>query len=269
MLLKATMKRLLAHPLTRDLDIDAPSTTAMRRSVIESKPFLKRIYEEWSETISSHLPDISGPVLELGSGAGFLSSYIPRLITSEVFNCPGIQVVLDGQSLPIDAGSLRSIVMVDVLHHIPDPKRFFSEATRCLRVGGRILFIEPWVSRWSRVIYTHLHHEPFLPDSPDWSIPLKGPLSGANGALPWIIFERDRQQFAASFPQLKVELIRPFMPFRYLVSGGVSLRTLMPNATFPFWRGLEAALANHMRSWAMFAVIVISRTEQNYPSKRI
>src|SRR5260370_974234 len=99
MLLKATMHRLLAHPLTRGLDIDDPSTTVKRRTIIEGKPFLKRIYQEWSETISGHLPDLSGPVLELGSGAGFLSGYIPRLITSEVFPCPGIQAVLDGQAL--------------------------------------------------------------------------------------------------------------------------------------------------------------------------
>ncbi len=178
------LKRLLAHPLTRGLDIDDPSTTSRRRAIIESKPFLKRIYQEWYETISGHLPDIDGPVLELGSGAGFLSRYVPRLITSEIFNCPGIQVVLDGQALPIAMESLRAIVMTDVLHHVPDPRRFFREAARCLRVGGRILLIEPWVSRWSRIVYTHLHHEPFQPDSRDWTIPLNGPLSGANGAMP-------------------------------------------------------------------------------------
>ncbi len=257
------LKRLLAHPLTRGLDIDDPSTTSRRRAIIESKPFLKRIYQEWYETISGHLPDIDGPVLELGSGAGFLSRYVPRLITSEIFNCPGIQVVLDGQALPIAMESLRAIVMTDVLHHVPDPRRFFREAARCLRVGGRILLIEPWVSRWSRIVYTHLHHEPFQPDSRDWTIPLNGPLSGANGAMPWIIFERDIEQFAAAFPRLKVELVQPFMPFRYLVSGGVSLRTLMPNTTFRLWRSLEAAMAKHMRTWAMFALIVISHVGQN------
>jgi SAM-dependent methyltransferase len=269
MFLKTSMKRLLAHPLTRGLDIDDPSTTARRRTIIESKPFLKRIYQEWYETVSGHLPGISGPVLELGSGAGFLSGYIPRLITSEVFNCPDIQVVLDGQALPIAAESLRAIVMTDVLHHVPDPRRFFSEATRCLRVGGRILLIEPWVSKWSRIVYKHLHHEPFEPDSPDWTIPLSGPLSGANGAMPWIVFERDREQFAASFPQLKVELVKPFMPFRYLVSGGVSLRTLMPNATFRLWKRLEAAMANRMRTWAMFALIVVTRRANPAGSRRI
>jgi hypothetical protein len=43
------------------------------------------------------LPEQEGPVLELGSGAGFMSEYIPGLITTEVFYCPNITVVLDGQ----------------------------------------------------------------------------------------------------------------------------------------------------------------------------
>ena len=253
------MKNLLAHPLTRGLDIDHPATTAIRRAIIQNKPFLKRIYQEWYELILAQLPDLSGAVLELGSGAGFLSSYVPGLIASEVFECPEIHVVLDGQKLPFRAASLRAIVMTDVLHHIPNPREFFNEAVRCLRVGGRIVLIEPWVSRWSRIIYRRLHHEPFEPDSMDWSIPPSGPLSGANGAMPWIIFERDREQFSASFPELKLEIVRPFMPFRYLVSGGVSMRTLIPGATFRLWKGIEEALTNHMRTWAMFALIGISR----------
>ena len=85
--------------------------------------------------------------------------------------------------------------------------------------------VEPWVSRWSKLIYTHLHHEPFRTESPEWSFPSAGPLSGANGALPWIVFERDRPEFCRSFPQWHLQRIVPIMPLRYLLSGGVSLRS--------------------------------------------
>jgi hypothetical protein len=40
------VKRALAHPLTRTLDIDSPETTRLRRIVIEQKPFLKSIYKQ-------------------------------------------------------------------------------------------------------------------------------------------------------------------------------------------------------------------------------
>ena len=107
--------------------------------------------------LAGSLPDGDGDVLELGSGAGFLDAYIPRLITSEVFPCSGIQTVLDARRLPIPDGTLKGIVMVDVLHHIPSTRDFLSEAQRCLRPGGCITMIEPWVSTWSTLIYRNLH----------------------------------------------------------------------------------------------------------------
>jgi len=82
------LKRLLAHPLTRGLDIDDPNTTVLRQAIVHSKPFLKSIYEEWYQKVANCLPDIRGNVLELGSGAGFLADYIPDLITSEILHCP-------------------------------------------------------------------------------------------------------------------------------------------------------------------------------------
>ena len=68
----------LAHPLTRGLDIDDPRTTELRRSIIRYKKFLRRIYEEWYTALAGALPEVQGPVLELGSGAGFLREYIPN-----------------------------------------------------------------------------------------------------------------------------------------------------------------------------------------------
>ena len=252
---------MLEHPLTRGLDLDDPATTLLRRTIIQQKPFLRKIYEEWYEKMARWLPAPPGAVLELGSGAGFLADYIPGLITSEIFRCAGTQVVLDGQALPLAAGSLRGIMMTNVLHHIPDARAFLTEAARSLLPGGVIVMIEPWYSVWSRLIYTRLHHEPFSIEERQWTHSMNGPVSGANGALPWIIFGRDRARFEAEFPQLKVANIEPFMPFRYLVSGGVSMRTLMPAFTFPVWARLERSLGSGMHRWAMFALIVVSKSE--------
>jgi SAM-dependent methyltransferase len=254
-----SLKRLLAHPDTRDLSIDDPRTTERRRGIIHSNRFLWRIYDEWYRLISGLIPEGPGRVFELGSGAGFLERYIPGLITTEVLPVSGIEIALDARRLPFASGSLKGIAMVDVLHHIPDNRAFLAEAQRCLRPGGRILMIEPWVSAWSRPVYTYLHHEPFVPDAADWSFPSTGPLSGANGALPWIIFERDRSRFEREFPDLAIEAVRPFMPFRYLISGGVSMRQLMPEVTFGAWRKLESWLCRWPRHWPMFALIQVTR----------
>ena len=252
----ALLRNLLAHPLTRGVDIDDPQTTVLRRRIVRTKPFLRRIYDEWYRLLAADVPAGPGAVLELGSGAGFLDEYVPGLITSEVFVTPGVRVVLDGRRLPFADAALRAIVMSDVLHHIPDARGFFAEATRCVRPGGVVAMVEPWVSAWSRLVYTRLHHEPFRPDADRWDFPTTGPLSGANGALPWVLFARDRDQFRREFPHWHIETIRPFMPLRYLVSGGVSMRSLVPGWTFGLWRGVERALGPR---GAMFAHVVLRR----------
>ena len=255
--------RWLEHPLTRGLELDSPETTRLRRTIIATKPFLRQLYEEWYTDIARHVPDGQGRVLELGSGAGFLRQHMPDVIPSEVFPCSDVALILDARHLPFSAGCLRAIVMTDVLHHIPDVRRFLAEAGRAVRDGGTIVMIEPWVSAWSRFVYRNFHHEPFLPEAADWTFAESGPLSGANGALPWIVFERDRRTFSAEFREWRIESIHPSMPFRYLLSGGVSLRSLMPGWTFATWRGIERALSPWMGSLAMFATIVLRRTSDS------
>jgi SAM-dependent methyltransferase len=252
------LRALLAHPLTHGKDVDDPSTTALRRRIVREKPFLRQLYEEWYGSIAARLPAGGAPVLELGSGAGFFSERVPGVITSEVFACPGIRVVSNGCRLPFAPESLRAIVMTDVLHHVPDPADFLAEAVRTLVPGGRIVMIEPWLTTWSRRVYAR-HPEPLRPDAADWGFPATGPLSGANIAIPWMIFERDRPAFEARFPELAIREIAPFMPFAYLVSGGVSLRNLAPGWSYRLCRGVERALAPWNDRLAMFALIALER----------
>lgn len=211
--------------------------------------------------LAKELPAGEEQVLELGSGAGYCERFIPNLITSEIFHCSRVKVVADGQQMPFADSSLRAIIMTDVLHHMPCLERFFAEASRCLRKDGKILMIEPWVTPWSRFVYTHLHHEPFCPEAETWSFSSTGPLSGSNSALPWIVFVRDRSRFESLFPELSIERIRPFLPFRYLISGGVGLRSLMPGFTHAAWAGLERMLDAQMSRLAMFAFISLRRLD--------
>jgi SAM-dependent methyltransferase len=255
----AVLRRLLAHPLTAGLELDDPTTTELRSQIISSKPFLRTVYDEWYSTLRGGLPAVEGAVLELGSGAGYCNRFIPGLITSEPFYRPTVQIVANALQMPFRDASLRAIVFTDVMHHIPDVHRFLVEATRCLKVGGRILMIEPWVSAWSRFVYTRFHHEPFRPEAEAWSISSTGPLSGANVAVPWIVFVRDRERFESEFPHLVIDQIRPFLPFRYLLSGGVAMRSLMPGFSHGLWVRLERLLEPYMSHLAMFAFVSVRR----------
>lgn len=150
--------------------------------------------------------------------------------------------------------------MTDVLYHLPSARQFFSEGARCVQQGGRLIMIEPWVTSWSKLIYTKFHHEPFLPDAADWEFPSSGPLSGANDALPWIIFERDRTVFELEYPQWSIETIKSIMPFLYLTSGGVSMRNIMPGSFLGAIKFLEKVLEPWNNKLAMFAFICLRRS---------
>ena len=251
------LRRLLAHPLTKNLALDDPRTTELRRVILQSKPFLCKIYAEWYQMLAGSLPADGGPVLELGSGAGFLERYVPRLVKSDVFPCCGANLVLDGQRLPFADGSLSAIVMSDVLHHLPSVRSFLRDAARCVREGGVVSMIEPWVSPWSGWVFSHFHHEGIAPQAETWEFPTAGPLSSANLALPWIVFNRDRNVFEREFPQWHVETVRPFMPFRYFLSGGISTRNLLPGWSYGLWKTFEEFFSLRMPRWAMFAHIVL------------
>lgn len=253
------LKNVLRHPLTKDLDIDDPRTTVLRKEIIRQKPFLRKIYEDWYQWIASHLPAGEGPVLELGSGAGFLKDYIPGLITSEVFFCPLVQVIVDGCRMPLRKNSLRAVVMVDVFHHIPDIRSFLEEALRCLAPGGKILMVEPWITPWSKFIYAHVHHEPVDAETEKWELPPSGPLSSANSALPWIVFHRDREVLRSEYPRLQTVDVSIEKPFLYLLSGGISYRSFMPGFLYGGWRRLESELKPWYNKLGMFARIELQK----------
>jgi hypothetical protein len=51
------------------------------------------------------------------------------------------------------------------------------------------------------------------------------------------------------------------MPFRYLLSGGVSMRSLMPEWSFGCWRWLENMVKPWMAHLGMFAQIILQRKQ--------
>jgi SAM-dependent methyltransferase len=248
----------LAHPLTAGLPVDDPQTTELRRSIILGKPSLAAIYREWYGLLRQQVPDIPGPVLELGSGGGFMRSFVSPLITSDILRLRGIDLVADGTRLPFARRSLRAILMVNVFHHLADPRRFLAEASRCLVPGGRTCMVEPWATLWSRLVYA-FHSEPFDARRVQWNSPPGGPLTGGNGALPWIVFQRDRSVVEAEFPEWEVEEIRPMLPLRYQLTGGVSMRQLIPSWGFAPVALLERALSPLASHLGMFALIVLRR----------
>jgi len=253
------VKKWLELPELAGVSLDDPRLTQIRIGVIQQKQFLRKLYLEWYRLLkltSEHVPD--GVKVEIGSGAGFFKEVLPAVITSEILRIDNADIVFSAERMPFKDASLAALYMIDVLHHIPTPRNFFREAVRCLRPGGNIVMIEPYNTPWGRYVWRNFHHEPFEPDA-GWELPGSGPLSDANGAVPWIILSRDRDEFRKSYPQLKILRIKPIMPLTYLLSGGVSMRSLLPGFLYYPWRTLEKLLGPLNRALGMFALIHLQR----------
>ena len=240
--------------------LDDPRRTMEHADIIKHKYFLRKLYTEWYHILLEEIPNLGQKkIVELGSGGGFLKELVPSVITSDYLDLPFNDMHFSALSMPFPNADLDAIFMIDTFHHIPDAQLFLEEASRTIRPKGKIIMIEPANSIWGRFIYKNFHHEPFDPENPDWKIPSSGPLSGANGALPWIVFERDFEQFKQKFPTLRLEKIQYHTPLIYLISGGLTLPQLVPGLFYRPIRTLDRFLANLFPSFSMFVTIVLSK----------
>ena len=259
-MLKTTIQSLLSHPQTHGLDLDSPQTTLLRYRLINEKPFLKKFYQDCYRSLAQLLVSgVEGPILELGSGGGFIKEHISNCITSEILQIPGVDIILDGQQLPVAEDKLAGIVMLDVFHHVPRATLLLKEAARCIKPGGVMVMFEPWNTGWSRFVYQHLHHEPFDPHCSEWELEDGGPMTVANSALPWMVFKRDRKRFETLFPEWVIEKVQLQAPFRYLLSGGLAYRSIVPSGLYRVCKRLERILLPWFHHWAMFAVVALKR----------
>ena len=181
--------------------LDHPRRTQLHRQMILGKSFLRNLYREWYKRIVLVVPAMEGYIVEIGSGGGFLKEVLPEVILLDVLSLPHLDVIADAQALPFRRGCLRAISMVNVLHHIATPARFFQMASNCIRPGGVITMIEPWSTPWSRFVYKHLHHEPFQPEG-GWTFPSSGALEQCQRGHALDPFPPRSRSFSRRLPDL-------------------------------------------------------------------
>ncbi len=242
-----------------DLPLDSPERTLLNKEIILRKTFLRKLYSKWYSTMVRELDQLpEGQLVELGSGGGFFKEFVPGIICSDILDLPGNDMTFSSLDMPFGDNSVSGIFMVDTFHHIPYSEKFLEEATRILKKDGIIMMIEPANSWWGRYIYRTFHHEPFDP-SGDWTIPPSGPMSGANGALPWIVFERDRAKSEEKFPALELRKINYHTPLLYLLSGGVSFRQLLPGFSYNLFYLIDRMMSGISSQMSMFVTIRIRK----------
>lgn len=222
---------------------------ARQREVWENKACLRQIYREWFVQVAQQLPD-QGPVVELGCGAGGFKQHRPDIIATDFVLSPWVDQVVEATALPFRDGALGAVVAFDLLHHIARPLRLLREAARVLRTGGRLIFLEPAITPWSRVVWGLFHHEPVdLSYDPFDSTERSPDLYFANTALPCLLFERHRQRLERELPELEVEKLVYSDFLVYPLTGGFSRFRLLPAfAVAPLYR-LERTLLAPTARW--------------------
>ena len=249
----------LKQPQSREIEnLDDPQTTILHSQIIKEKVFLRNLYTDFYKTFKESISSNADKMIELGSGGGFIKEIIPGVITSDIIKLPNVDMTFSAEQIPFENNSVDAFFMIDVLHHIKKPRVFFVEAQRCLKSGGKIVMIEPANTLWSRLICKNFHHELFDP-SAGWEMAKTGPLSDANGAMAWIIFQRDRKLFELEFKNLKISSISFHTPFRYILSGGLTYKQLVPSFMYGFVNFLEICLRPFSKWLGMFETIVLEK----------
>jgi len=256
--LKDALLRRWAHPLSRQLTLDGPEAVVAHRRIIRSNPLLLARYAfvyDFFRSVEREAQPPGLPSLEVGSGAGFLKSYIPEVITSDVVAGEGIDRVEDACALTFADASLKAVYAFGVLHHLRAPEKFLAEVDRVLATGGRCVLDEPSSTAFGYFMNRHFHREPTDRHAAQWGVAAGGRLTGANMAIPYIIFRRDRRRFEEMFPRLKVRRILYHDFLRYTLSGGLTYRPFVPRWLFGAVNGLERLAAPLMR-WLGHEMIV-------------
>ena len=207
---------------------------------------LRALYADWYGRIAAALPPAAlGPRVELGSGPGFARTFIPDLQLTDIVQAPWHDREVSAEALPFAEGSLGALVLFDVLHHLPQPRRFFHEAVRVLVPGGRIVMCEPYVSPLSYPVYKLFHEEPLDlsvdPLAPAEVVEGRDPFD-SNQAIPSLLFGRHAARFAAELPQLRLIRLERLSGLSYPASGGFSRGPLLPQGLWSALHRLESRL---------------------------
>lgn len=195
----------------------------------QQKPVLQAIYHDFYERMTKHC--VPGTTLEIGGGTGNLKEYLPSVISTDIIESPWLDCICDAQALPLTNNCISNIIGIDVLHHIERPMRFFNEALRVLRPGGRIILLDPAITPFSWLFYNFLHEEPVdlkadpLVDGP--LTPNRGPFE-ANQAIPSLLFNKHKQKFITSFSSFKILEATHISLWCYPLSGGFKSWSLIP-----------------------------------------
>lgn len=257
----------LSEPRIRSVDVDSQALIDAQRGILAGKPMLRGVFQEFYDTciaLDRRYFSGQGWRIEIGAGASLFKYYHPEVISTDIKASPHLDEVVDALSMPYPAESVRAIFAINCFHHLPSPDRFFQELERVLVPGGGCVLIDPYFGPLARWVYPRLFAtETFDMGQVDWQPAAGDPMGamkGANQALSYVVLVRDRAIFRDRHPDLELVGMSPLPNYpRYLLSGGLNFRQLLPGATIGVLKVAERAMRPLARAFALHQVIVIRK----------
>lgn len=238
-------------------------TLARHRAVWARKRCLRLIYGGLHRRMAAACRP--GRTLEVGGGIGNLPDGLGEVIRTDVQTAPWLDVAADAQNMPFATACFDNLVMMDVLHHLPHPTRFFAEAARVLRPGGRLVMVEPAITPLSWPFYHLLHEEAVRMDAdPLDDAPQCSPTDpyDANQAIPTLLLGRHAHRFADRFPMFRLESLDYLSILAYPLSGGFKDWTLLPGSIADTVLWLDDRLSpflGRMMGFRLMAVLTLDQ----------
>lgn len=254
----------LRAPSVEGVDVDTDDRFRAHSTMLARKKMLQGVFVDFHQLfdrLDRRFLKGSGARVEIGAGVSPIRSSFKDVLASDVVPHPSLDLTLDAEDMELDASSIRVLFAQNCFHHLPHPDRFFRELERVLEVGGGAILIEPYYGPVASFVFRRLFRtEGFDKRYGSWETPVSGPMNGANQALSYIVFVRDRAVFERLYPSLRIVHQEPCVNYlRYIASGGLNFRQLLPDFMIPILSGLEWLLTP-LRSWfALHHVIVIRK----------
>lgn len=228
----------LLEPKLRGVDLQGYERIALHAEILAGKPLIRAVFREFYSTCvrldRKHFGTVTGDRIELGAGTSFFKTEYPDIISTDVQPAPNLDRVINAEAMSLESVSVRAFYAINCFHHFPHPEHFFNELLRTLKPGGGCVLIEPYFGFIAGHLYKRLFSsEAYDRETADWTY-CHEPISGKerpNQALSYLVFFRDRSRFESRFPSLKIVYTGVLCNYlRYLLSGGLNFRQLVPSS---------------------------------------
>jgi SAM-dependent methyltransferase len=254
----------LREPSLASMDVDGAERLKLHRAMLDRKPMLRDVFIEFNQLfkkLADRFLPANGLEIELGAGVAPMRDSYPEVLATDVVVSPDLDRVLNAQDMNLADGTVRVFYGQNCFHHFPQPDQFFSELERTLAPSGGAILLEPYYGPLASFLYKRLFStEGFDKSYPAWETPAIGPMNGANQALSYIVFVRDREEFSRKYPSLEIvheQRIGNYL--KYLLSGGLNFKQLLPDWTVGTISLMEKLLWPLNRWFALHHVIVLRK----------